>query len=128
VPRSAPHYLRIDVYDTDVWLATNAQQWKMLRRRLSHLDADPPESAGISHFAVFEPDDGGISTPTIALFVNIAQHHSDQALLVNTIAHEATHAAGQLLEHIGHAGIGGDEPRAYLVGHLAGWMWSACTN
>ena len=45
--------------------------------------------------------------------------------LVDLVAHEAAHAAGALLDHIGQAYDGNSEAFAYLVGFIAGWLWEA---
>lgn len=39
------------------------------------------------------------------------------------IAHEATHAAGLLLDHIGQPYDGASEAHAYLVGWIVRWVW-----
>lgn len=41
-------------------------------------------------------------------------------------AHEATHAAGMLLDHIGQDYDGESEALAYLVGFIAAFVWGVC--
>lgn len=115
---------RLDVYDADLYLATTKPEWRALARRITALDKTPPDAAGSSTFATFHPDGRGLTVPVVVFWLNLAQHRG-AAEIVNTIAHEATHGAGQILDHIGHDGTGADEPRAYLVGWLSSWMWEA---
>lgn len=111
----------LDVYDADLHLVTTPQAWRRLRKTLTFLDEQVPDSAGLVQFSTFEPDDGTLNTPILVIWINQAQH-SNRLQLVDTVAHEATHAAGELLEHIGHQIKGSDEPHAYLVGWLTRWI------
>lgn len=113
---------RLDVYGADLYLATTKHEWQTLGRRISTLEREVPEAAGSSIFATFHPNDGSRSVPVLILWLDLAAHASSSDL-VNTIAHEASHAAGQLLDYLGHDIRGTDEPHAYLVGWLAAWMW-----
>lgn len=45
------------------------------------------------------------------------------AFLVDTIAHESTHAAGTILKHVGQKHDGRTEAFAYLVGFIAGHIY-----
>lgn len=112
----------LDIYGADLYLGTSAKDWKKLRKRGLPVDENAPEAAGLSQFATFHPDDGGLTKPVVILWLDLAAHRT-VGDLVDTIAHEAAHAAGQLLEHVGHTPRGTDEPMAYLVGWLARWMW-----
>ncbi|NUO57249.1 MAG: hypothetical protein HOV78_11325 [Hamadaea sp.] len=118
-----PRTHRLDIYGADIYLATTKGQWRKLARRgIASLDTEAPEAAGLSQFATFHPNDGGLSTPVLVLWVDAAAHKS-AGELVDTLAHEASHAAGQLLAHVGHDHRGTDEPHAYLVGWLTRWLW-----
>ncbi len=123
MPSYAEH--RLDIYDAQIYLATDKRQWQALSRRASFIAGKAPDSAGLAHFATWHPNDGGMTLPVIVLWVNLAQHRT-LADLADTIAHEASHAAGQLLHHIGHQAGAVDEPHAYLVGWLTRWMWQHC--
>lgn len=112
----------LDIYDAQLYFASTKRQWAALRRRATFIDAKAPDSAGLAHFATWHPNDGGMALPVVVLWINVAQHRT-LADLADTLAHEATHAAGQLLDHIGHRLQGVDEPHAYLVGWLTRWMW-----
>lgn len=111
----------LDIYDADLHLVTTPAAWTQLRKTLDHLDAEVPDSAGLVQFSTFEPDDGTLNTPVLVIWINQAQH-ADTLQLIDTVAHEATHAAGELLEHIGHQIKGTDEPHAYLVGWITRWI------
>lgn len=115
----------LDIYGVDLHLATTEREWKNLRRRLSYLDT-LPDSAGLTHFAIWEPNDGGRSTPVVAFWIR-GGVAGDLLDLVATCAHEATHAASHILTWTGHdirGDRGGDEPMAYLVGWLTQWLWT----
>lgn len=120
MPSYAEHTL--DIYDAKLYLATDKRQWNALRRRAGFIADKAPDSAGLAHFATWHPDDGGMTLPVLVLWVNVAQHRT-LADLADTLAHEADHAASQLLDHVGHQPSRIDEPHAYLVGWLVRWMW-----
>jgi hypothetical protein len=111
----------LDIYGAELHLVTTKRDWSTLRRKLSFMDKGAPESAGLAQFATFHPKGGGITVPHLVLWLDLASHRT-RLDLIDTAAHEASHAAGQLLEHIGHDIRGTDEPHAYLVGWLTRWM------
>lgn len=113
----------LDIYGAELHLATDKRQWATLRRRLTFLGA-APESAGLSQFAVFEPNNGGVHVPHIVLWIDKAAHKTTLDV-IDTCAHEANHAVGQLFEHIGHEAKGTDEPSAYFAGWLTRWLCEA---
>jgi hypothetical protein len=111
----------LDVYGAELHLATTKRDWATLRRRLDFLDKAAPAAAGFAQFATFHPKGTGLVVPHLVLFVDV-KAHATQLELIDTCAHEASHAAGQLLDHIGHDIRGTDEPHAYLVGWLTRWL------
>mgnify|MGYP003336208133 CR=1 FL=1 len=118
----------LDIYGVELNLATNRRDWATMRRRLTWL-AEKPTSAGLCSFATWHPKGGGATVPMLALWVDVANHEPIE--LVETCAHEAAHAAGQMLDYLGHdvRGTGGtDEPHAYLVGWLTRWMFEGCAD
>lgn len=119
---TGPTSHRLDIYGADLHLATDRRQWATLRRRLAFLDKEAPKSAGISQFATWHPKGPGLTQPVLVFWVDLA-NHPDTLDLVDTVAHEASHAASQLLDWVGHDVKGTDEPHAYLVGWLARWLW-----
>lgn len=117
---SAPAFHTLDIYDVELHLASTAGQWKKLRKHLDFLAETAPTAQGQATFATWTPREGA-ATPVVVLWVNATAHHS-QPELIDTCAHEATHAAQLILEFIGHQPQGVDEPSAYLIGWLTRWM------
>lgn len=113
----------LDIYGTHLHLAWTRKQWRRLANELDFLDAKQPESAGLSWLAVWEPKGVGLHTPHVVLWIDHKAHGDDTATLVDSIAHEASHAALQILHQAGHQAEGTDEPSAYLTGWVAGWIW-----
>ena len=116
--KSVHHVL--DIYGTHLHLVHTPRQWKALRKRLEFM-GDVPDSDGLSHMAVWVPNDAGKAEVHIVLWLDVRKIAS-VADLADTCAHEASHATHQLFHHIGHEVQGTDEPSAYLVGWLTGWM------
>lgn len=117
----------LDIYGVHIDLATTRREWATLRRRLSFLDKDPSNYAGLTSFAVWEPPKGsGLATPHLVFWVDTVRHPT-QAELIDTLAHEASHGAGRILDNVEHKVDGTDEPHAYLVGWLTRWLWEAVT-
>ena len=110
----------LDIYGTELYLATNRRDWATLRRRLDFLDKTP-DAAGRSCFATFVPNDGSVTQSHLALWIDAAAHRSDFEL-IETAAHEASHGTAQIFEWIDHEIKGSDEPSAYLVGWLTRWI------
>lgn len=120
---SPVHHL-LDVYDTHLHCATNKRAWATLRRRYPGLVEATPESAGLCRVATWHPKDGGMHEFHLVLWINLAQHKTEHEL-IDTCAHEATHAALSVMDHIGHDSRGtNDEPVAYLVGWITRWLWN----
>jgi hypothetical protein len=119
-----PRTHTLDIYRAELHMATDRRAWAALRRRFPYLDK-APAAAGLSQFATFHPNDGGHTVPILVLWVDVKAHRG-AGELVETCAHEASHAASQLFEHVGHDVKGTDEPHAYLVGWLTRWLWEGC--
>jgi len=116
----------LDIYGVDLHLATTEREWKKLRKRLAYI-TEQPDSAGHTHFAIWHPNNGDPATPVVTFWI---RPHTDPAELVNTCAHEAVHAASQILTWTGHdirGDEGTDEPHAYLTGWLTHWLWTHTT-
>jgi len=64
----------------------------------------------------------------IILVFNVALFNDDLSELVDTIAHEVSHAVDNLAEHIGEDDNFVHETRAYLTGHLAGQVFKICMH
>lgn len=117
----------LDIYGAWIHLATDAQQWRSVQRKITSLSEDVPESMGRTDFALWLPDTGG-STANLVVFIDLRAHTGDMLALVDTVAHEATHAAGGLLDHVGQKYDGNSEALAYLVGWLTSWIWRHVTT
>lgn len=114
---------RIEIYEVDVYLSRKPSEWRKVRKLLGDSLPKRVESVGRTDFLTKTT---GVTLPecAISIYVDVAIHDGDHVQLVDTCAHEAAHAAAALLEQIGHRGDATDEPTAYLIGHLTGWMWS----
>lgn len=105
----------LDVYEVRLVLASTPKDVKKLRRRYGDQ---------IDHAAF----DGMGSTSTlegsndIVIYVDGSQ---PRLKMVNTVAHEAYHAAGFILDSVGQPFDPGTEAMAWLVGWLAEWI---CTH
>ena len=114
----------LDVYGVELHLATTEPEWRRLRKRVKYLE-DVPDSAGLTHFAVWMPNDGGVSIPVVAFWIRDAVA-KNPAELIQTCGHEASHASNYILGWTGHdvrGNDGKDEPSAYLTGWLTWWLW-----
>ena len=119
----------LDVYGTELHLATTRREWKKLAKTYRVLDDWTPEreTAGqVSTFALTPKR--GLAQLVVVIWINVKQHGNDTGALIDTLAHEASHAAGRILEHTGHTVPGTDEPHAYLCGWLTRWVYEGCTN
>lgn len=117
--RAAHHTL--DVYGAELHLATDKASWRAVRRIVTEMDETVPECLGQVQFFQWETKAGRV-IPHYVLWLHLAGmfHERD---LVDTIAHEALHAAYAILEHAGVQETGNAEALAYLTGWIAGWMW-----
>ena len=111
-------------YGVQLHFASTKREWATLRRKLDFL-CKTPDSAGLTEWALWVPKGSGITTPHLAIYVDLAGH-TDPLDLIETCAHEAAHGAGHVLDWIGHEYGGSDEPHAYLVGWLTRWLMDAC--
>jgi hypothetical protein len=112
----------LDIYGTHLHLATKPKQWRRLARKYDNL-IDQNDSPGSVTLFV---DTEALNRIHLAVWVDVAAHDGDGAQLIETVAHEATHAAAQLLDHIGQP-PGDSEALAYLTGWLTRWLWEAVT-
>lgn len=113
---------RLDIYGTALFLATTKKQWRALRKQVTFLDKTAPEAAGQVSSAVWTPNKHGAAIHTVVIWVD-TKNHTEPGELIDTCAHEASHAAGRIADHIGHNVPATDEPHAYLCGWIARWIW-----
>lgn len=116
----SPKSHTLDIYGTELYLATDRRSWATLRRRCNFLDKTA-QSAGFAQFATWHPKDGSLTANIVVLWIDVKAHRSTLDL-IDTAAHEASHAVSQILDYIGHEPKGTDEPSAYLVGWLTRWI------
>lgn len=108
----------LGIYGAHLHVATTRKQMTRLRRRYG---LAKPEAMGASYLTV-DTDAG--NAPHLTVWVD--GDRLDGAEMVDTIAHEAVHAAAQLLDHIGQAADRHDsEALAYLTGWVAARVWEA---
>lgn len=112
----------LDIYGVRLHLATTPRQLAAIADRFGGLETDPG-NVGATELAL------DTSSPTndahVVVYVNAAAHDGDSsgALLAGTVAHEASHAAGMILDHVGASSGANEEHVAYLVGWVAAWVW-----
>jgi hypothetical protein len=120
---------RLDLFGTHLHLARSAAEWRALARRMDYLEIDGTEgNAGKVHAAAWVPNDptesGGFH---IAIFIDMAfKPHHDPGPLAATIAHEATHVALRVFEHVGEDLRPDSEVFCYVVGHVTQWVTEHC--
>lgn len=117
------HFL--EVYGLHLHLATDVKAWRKLNKRVSDsLHTKKPDASGLVEIGTFTTQ-RGMHMPHVYIFINVGAHEDIEGL-VDTIAHEASHAAGAIAEHIGHPIAPVDEPVAYLVGWITRWLYIHC--
>lgn len=122
---TATHHL--DIYGAELHLATTEREWKRLQKKLAYLQ-DVPNSAGLTHFAIWSPNDGSSPIPVVSFWIRHTLL-TDSLQLIETCAHEAAHATTYILNWTGHdirGDDGHDEPSAYLTGWLTRWIYDNC--
>ncbi len=109
---------RIAIYGGWLHVAKTAEQMSRLARRFG---LGEPDSIGAAYLTVDTARNNAVH-----LTVWVDAGRVDGGELVDTIAHEAFHAAAQLLDHIGQQTERHDsEALAYLTGWVAGKVWAA---
>lgn len=116
---------RLDIYNTAIYLATTKKSWRKLAKHCTLVGKRIPECAGQVASGLWTPKKRGLSEHHIAIWIDV-RNHPDPLDLLDTCAHEASHAAGRILEHIGQPLHYTDEAHAYLVGWLTRWIWEHC--
>jgi hypothetical protein len=112
----------IDPYGAQLHVVYDRRGWALLKRRFPGLVEDGfPDADGWARHSVWHPKNGTSPEAHHVLVVDVRKARST-ADLVNTIAHEAAHVAGNLMGHIGHHDQAG-EPTAYLVGWITQFVW-----
>ena len=112
---------RLDVYDRWLHLAYTPKQWAKLTARFEQ-HIDQPGMGAVTSVRDTNPPAGEPATHYL-IWIDKQEHDGQPAALVNTIAHEASHVAGQIFDDIGEQPSNNTETRAYLVGWIAQWIW-----
>ena len=110
---------RIDIYGNTLHLATDKRSVATLRRRFDGAFTSDAITDGIGSTTPVRH--GRTGETHIVLWLDLArigEQSNPERELIDTIAHEASHAA----DEIATRGLD-NEARAYLVGWIAGWMW-----
>lgn len=121
-----PRHHILDVYDAHLHVACDRKGYASLRRSFDWVPKKA-QAAGTTNSALWVPKTAGVSTFHVAFWIDLAAHKDNPTALVNTCAHEATHGAARILEHIGQP-IADDEAMSYLVGWLTGWLWDTARS
>lgn len=116
----AQHHL-LDVYGAWLHLATDATSYRAVRRRVEGIDEETPTSLGEVDYQQ-ERLASGRFVPHYAIWINVAAAHDDRDL-IDTLAHEAMHAALMLCDNQGVKMGGTNEAAAYITGWITGWLW-----
>lgn len=120
-------HLKLEPFLAEVYLVDSVKAYEKLCREISTEVWRPWASAGMCQDFHLGDGSDGLPEYHVVMCVDkrVLAHKSagphDQ---IRLIAHEATHAAGMILDRLGHSYDGVDEPLAYLVGHLTQWAWS----
>jgi hypothetical protein len=115
---SGPRHHLLDVWATTVWCAATPKQLRKVGRRGGPSDLDARGCAGMTFSQVCG------TAHHVVVYID-AKHHLTGGGLVNTCAHEASHVADAIFEHVEEE-TPGDETRAYLVGWVAQWVLEHC--
>lgn len=132
-----PLHHKLDMFDVDLHLVTTTRQFDTVCRKVSRYgdktpaDWDPWDSVG--RVQTFHSGDGTDGTPeyhvVIALDVRVFNHpDTPPAYAVRICAHEATHAARIILDHIGQTFEPECELAASLTGWITEWLWGNVTD
>jgi hypothetical protein len=116
----------LDVYGTRLEMVTTKREWKQLAKTLPVLANDHPQGAAGQVSCFTRTRKRELPQLVVVIWINLKAHGDDIPALVDTLGHEASHAAGRILEHAGHQVDGTDEPHAYLCGWLTRWAYEGC--
>lgn len=118
----------LDVYDTHLHLCTTKGQ---LRRHLRDmggvLERGLPEDADGATMSTIEYPPTGGSVHHLTFYIPDAADRPPSAR-ANVCAHEAAHAAGEILGRKNAETDPRDEHVAYLIGWLTEWLWTHLPN
>ena len=116
----------LDIYGVHLHLVTDRRQLSALRKRYGIKkipNLDPGQFGATTRFHI-EPPDAPDQTH-VGIYIQVTAHRGDQGELLDTVAHEVTHAACLILDSTGTEYDGNSEPLAYLIGWLVRWVWTS---
>lgn len=111
---------QVDVYGAWLHAVTTPRGWAKLAKDVDSLPEIEEGALGFTSRDV--DDDGGVH---LSVYVDAKRLVDNPAALTEVLAHEAAHAAGMLLDHIGQEYDGESEAFAYLIGFIAAWLYEA---
>ena len=116
---AAQHHT-LDIYGTHLHAAYTNRDWNQLRREHPGAYLDKANTLGLgATYDGRDPNDQHHQW----IWVGLNNHHGNPAELIDTCAHEATHAALNITHrHAFNPTAGNGEPLAYLVGWLTTWL------
>lgn len=108
----------LDAYPVRLHLITRPRQWREHHAELPMHQDDPPDSAGLTASTLDRY--GGMLHVTVWLDAKWHRKHDHDP--VDTVIHEAVHAAGAILDHVQQGYDGQSEALAYLTEWIARWI------
>lgn len=118
-----PHHT-LDIYEVDLHLAWTPKMWDRILTDTgipSGLLEGGPGSGARATTSFCNPDDHP-HEPHLVFWFSEQHLRADSVQVMIDIAHEATHGAAMVLDHVGQEYDGESEALAYLVGWLTGWV------
>lgn len=115
----------LDVYSVWLHVVTSPAAWARHADRIDSLPAEVPNSLGYTSSDIDAGGQGLAGQLHVSFYLDLPAHKGLLSALVETVAHEAAHGAGMILDHYEETYTGTSEAHAYLVGWLAQWLWSA---
>lgn len=111
---SGPTLAYVPLFMSALWVASDKKQWRVLRESFKDL-AKKPKGMGVT---CERGDEDGWH-----VIIYVAQgKHDNEIDLIDTVAHEANHAASDILKQVGEKKRT-REVEAYLTGWIAGEVW-----
>lgn len=113
----------IEPYGVRLRLATTERHWASLRRGFGDQTPRLPDSIGYTQSLIHS----SVNQQAVLVWIAVEKiPTSREAMLV--AVHEAVHAAGMVLDHIGQHYDGGSEALAYLVDWVTSWLWAGLAD
>lgn len=113
---------QLDIYGAWLHHARSLDEWRRIQRRIDSVPT--PEEGVIGLTSRDIGDDGSLN---LSIYIDLERLADNPVGLTEILAHEATHAAGMLLDQIGQEYDGESEALAYLVGFIAAWLHAGCS-